>query len=80
MTLWHEGTHTCEAKPNKALKTQYAKDNVDVNLGATPKEMKIDLIGYYLAPEQTEKAWETAKLMDDSSIVEKLCYTGKIPG
>ena len=22
MTLWHEGTHTCKAKPNKALKTQ----------------------------------------------------------
>ena len=33
MTLWHEGTHTCRAKPNKALKTQYTKDNVlDVNL------------------------------------------------
>ena len=33
MTLWHEGTNTCKAKPNKALKTQYAKDNIlDVNL------------------------------------------------
>ena len=45
MTLWHEGTHTCKAKPNKALETQYAKDNVlDVNLQVTPKEMKIDLM------------------------------------
>ena len=53
MTLWHEGTHTFKAKPNKALKTQYAKDNVlDVDLQATPKEMKIDLIGYYLATGQ----------------------------
>ena len=42
--------------------------------------MKIDLIGYYLATGQTEKAWETSELMDDSSILEKLCYTGKIPG
>ena len=57
MTLWHEGTHTCKAKPNKALKTQYAKDNVlDVKLRATPKEMKIDLIEYYLATGQIEKA------------------------
>lgn len=42
--------------------------------------MKIDLIGYYLATGQIEKAWETAELMDDSSILEKLHYTGKIPG
>ena len=42
--------------------------------------MKIDLIGYYLATGQIAKAWETAELMDDSSILEKLCYTGKIPG
>ena len=42
--------------------------------------MKIDLIGYYLATRQIEKAWETAELMDDSSILKKLCYTGKIPG
>ena len=55
------------------------RNNVlDVNL--TPKEMKIDLIGYYLATGQIEKAWETAELMDDSSILEKLHYTGKIPG
>ena len=76
MTLWHEGTHTCKAKPNKALKPQCAKDNVlHVNLRATPKEMKIDLTGYYLATGQTEKAWETAELMDGSSILEKLCTT-----
>ena len=81
MTLWHEGTHTCKAKPNKALKMQYAKDNVlDVNLPTTPKEMKIYLIGYYLATGQIEKAWETAALIGDSSILEKVCYTGKIPG
>ena len=42
--------------------------------------MKIDLIGYYLATGQIEKAWETAELMDDSSILEKLCYTEKVPG
>ena len=81
MTLWHEGTHTCKVKPNKVLKTQYAKDNVlDVNLQATPKGMKIELIGYYLATGQIEKAWETVELMDDSSILEKSCYTRKIPG
>ena len=42
--------------------------------------MKIDLIGYYLATGHIKKAWETAELMDDNSILEKLCYTGKIPG
>ena len=81
MTLWHDGTHTCKTKPNKELKTHYAKDNIlDVNLQATPKEMKIDLIGYYLGTGQIEKAWETAELVDDSYILEKVCYTGKIPG
>ena len=42
--------------------------------------MKIDLIGHYLATGQTDKAWQTVELMDDSSILEKLHYAGKIPG
>ena len=42
--------------------------------------MEIDLIGYYLATGQVKNAWETVELMDYSSILEKLCYTGKIPG
>ena len=35
--------------------------------------MKINLIRYYLATTQIERAWETAELMDDSSILEQ-CY------
>ena len=42
--------------------------------------MKIDLIGYYLTRGQIEKAWETAELLYDSSILAILCYTGKITG
>ena len=29
--------------------------------------MKIDIIGYYLATDQIEKAWEVAEMTDDEN-------------
>ena len=53
---------------------------IDFQQEVTPKEMETNLFGYYVANRQIEMAWETAELMDDSSTLEKLHYTGKIPG
>ena len=42
--------------------------------------MKIDIIGHYLATDQTEKAWEVAVMMDNDKILEMMRYVGKNPG
>ena len=46
----------CTAKPDIISKKKYAKaDVLDCNLCSIPKEMKIDLIGYYLATDKWRK-------------------------
>ena len=52
-------------------------ETLNGDLRKTPKELKIDLIGYQLAQGEVEKAWEIAEKMDDNSIIEKLCYMRK---
>ena len=42
--------------------------------------MKIDIIGYYLATDQIEKAWEVAEMMGDDKILKRMRYVGKNPG
>ena len=46
----------------------------------TPRELKIDLIGYYLARGEIEKAVEVADKMYDNRVIEKLCYLTKDGG
>ena len=52
-------------------------ETLNSDLRKTPKELKIDLIGYQLAQGEVEKAWEIAEKMDDNSIIEKLHYLRK---
>ena len=60
---------------------QYAEDTtLNRNLCKTPRELKIDLIGYYLARGEIEKAVEVADKMSDNRIIEKLCYLTKDGG
>lgn len=81
LTIYHQGNHTCTCQPNLIAKKQYVEDNVlKRDLRNTPREMKIDLIGYYLASDEIDKAWEVAEMMDDSKMLEKIRYTGKQPG
>ena len=52
-------------------------ETLNSDLRKTPKELKIDLIGYQLAQGEVEKAWKIAEKMDDNSIIEKLCCMRK---
>ena len=62
-------------KPDVISKKKYAEANVlDHNLHNTPKGMKIDIIGDYLATDQIEKAWKVAVMMDDEKRLEKMRY------
>ena len=44
------------------------------------RELKIDLIGYYLARGEIEKAVEVADKMSDNRVIEKLRYLTKDGG
>ena len=58
----------------KKKKLQYAEDaTLNRELCKTPREIKIDLIGYYLARGEIEKAVEVADKMSNNRIIEKLC-------
>ena len=46
----------------------------------TPRELKIDFIGYYLARSEIEMAVDVANKMSDNRIIEKLCYLTKDGG
>ena len=78
VTVYHQGNHNCTLKPDKRKKFEFAQvETLNSDLRKTPKELKIDLIGYQLAQGEVEKAWEIAEKMDDNSIIEKLHYMRK---
>ena len=78
ITAYHYGNHICWPKPNKKQQLQYAEDaTLNRDLHKTPRELKIDLIGYYLARDQIEKAVEVADKMSDNRVIEKLRYLTK---
>ena len=73
VTVYHQGNHNCALKPDKRKKFEFVQvETLNSDLSKTPKELKIDLIGYQLAQGKVEKAWEIAEKMDDNSITEKL--------
>ena len=49
-------------------------------LHKTPRELKIDLIGYYLARGEIEKAVEVADKMSNNRIIEKRWWTETFTG
>ena len=78
VTVYHQGNHNCTLKPDKRKKFEFVQvKTLNSDLRNTPKELKIDLIGYQLAQGEVEKAWEIAEKMDDNSIIEKLHYMRK---
>ena len=84
ITAYHYGNHICwpkENKKKKEKKLQYAEDaTLNRDLFKTPRELKMDLIVYYLARGEIEKAVEVANKMSDNRIIEKLCYLTKDGG
>lgn len=80
LTILHQGYHTCVCKPDLDEKKKFAKENVlSKDLRKSPKELVEDLIGYYLATDQSDKAWEVADKMDNYDLLQKMRYTGKNP-
>ena len=60
---------------------QCAEDaTLNRDLCKTPRELKIDLIGYYLARGKIEKAVEVANKVSDNRIIEELHYLTKDGG
>ena len=50
VTVYHQGNHNCTLKPDKRKKFEFAQvETLNSDLRKTPKELKIDLIGYQLA-------------------------------
>ena len=72
------GGYTCKScgyYDKKECKSQleYAQEQtLNRDLRKSPKELKIDLTGYYLAQGDIEKAKEVAEKMDDYRVIEKL--------
>ena len=76
--VMHQGTHRCHLKPDHKSKMEYAQEEtLNRDLRKSPRELKIGLIGYYLAQGDIEKANEVAEKMDDYRVIEKLRYVGK---
>ena len=71
--VMHQGTHRCQLKPDHKSQMEYAQEEtLNRDLRKSPRELKIDLIGYYLAQGDIEKAKEVAEKMDDYRVIEKL--------
>ena len=72
VTVMHQGRHRCQLKPDLKDQMEYAQEEtLNRDLRKSPRELKIDLIGYYLAQGDIEKAKEVAAKMDDYRVIEK---------
>ena len=58
----------------------HRKRHLNRDLSKSPRELKIDQIGYYLAQGDIEKAKKVTEKMDDYRVIEKLQYVGKDGG
>ena len=81
LTVFHQGIHKCTLKPEIQSTLSWAKQEmVNRDLCKTPKEWKIDLMGYYLAKGEVEKSSEVAEKLNDPQVFDKLCYMVKEGG
>ena len=70
----------CNVKPEKVNQLKFAcKKLLNHALHKTPRELKDDLIEYYLNEGDVDKAYEVAQKMDDT-IIEKLRHIRKSSG
>ena len=75
LTVYHQGTHTCSPKPDRRVRERFAEENLlDRRIRNTPKEMRVDMVGYHVAMGDIEKAVEVAEMMDDKDLLEKIRY------
>ena len=79
MTYYHQGNHNCTVKPDIKGKVDYIR-NLPINPESqkTPDEVKEDIIMYYLANDDINKAVELTRSIDDDSAFQKLKYAVKM--
>ena len=81
ITIYHTGKHICNVKPEKVNQLKFShKELLNHDLHKTPRELKYDIIGYYLNEGDVDKVYEVAQKMDDDTIIEKLRHIGKSGG
>ena len=81
LTVFHQGIHKCTLKPEIQSTLDWAQQEmVNRDLRKTPKEWKIDLMGYYLTKGKGEKASEVAEKLNDPQVFDKLWYMVKEGG
>ena len=79
--VMHQGAHRRQLKPDHKSQMKYVhEETLNRDLRKSPRELKIDLIGYYLAQGVIEKAKEVTEKMDDYRVIEKHRYIGKDGG
>ena len=73
VTIMHQGRHKCQLKLGYKSQLEYTQEQtLNRYLQKSPRELKINLIGYYLSQGNIEKAKEVAEKMDDYMVIEKL--------
>ena len=71
--VMHQEIHRCQLKPDYKSQMEYVQEEtLNRDLRKSPKELKIDLIGYYLEQGDIEKAKEVTEKIDDYRVIEKL--------
>ena len=67
----HQGRHKCQLKPDCKSQLECAQEQtLNRDLRKSLRELKIDLIGYYLVQGDIKKAKEVAEKMDDYRVIE----------
>ena len=80
LTIYHQGKHTCTPKPDLDEQRQVAAEKhkemppLNLELRNTPREFQIDLIGWYVATGQLDKARELAELLSHKCLLEQIKY------
>ena len=80
LTIYHQGKHTCTPKPDfdeqRQVAAEKCKEMPPLNLEVrnTPREFQMDLIGWYVATGQLDKARELAELLSHKRFLEQIKY------
>ena len=78
MTIIYEGKHNCTSKPNLKKKENFLRNIIQKDKSArTPKEARRIIIKDLLAKGKLKQAVEMTREMDDTALLEKMCYASK---
>ena len=78
MTVWHQGKHSYNLKPNTQAESEKLKEEskkrppLSIQLRSTTREFQIGLIHYYIAIGDQKRAIEISEGLADKELVKKL--------